>query len=531
MTCALVKPTSGYRTFSRLVSLSVRPSITTSTDVSLGNFAHHLSRRFVGTQASEGGRPQLPGFGPLHELELSHQLGFDEVNALRRRALVERARLAFERLHQPAQLLECGVCEAGAYFARVHELAIVVVADEQRSRQAAAFALAFQPAGDHELLAHAVLDLHPQAASPARFVRRVQLLAHDAFEAGLPARLEHGRPATFLMRRRLPRGAFELQSFQRLAPARIGFLQQGMSIAPHDVEKHVGDRDLLHLPSNLRLRGQPHALLDLLEAWAALLVERDDLSVEDDLGRAQRAAHRVYLGIARRDGLAGAAQQPNDSAFDVGLGTDSVPLELEAPRIVGRRRLAHDLGEHRLDALRHRLPIRILRRVHAVDHPVLAVRLEQHIAAQHSFSVQRDHYLAVRPLVGLVRAAVPDLHRATAVLALWDLTREVDVVQRVVLDVDGEVVLLGVGWYALGHRPGDEHPILLESEIPVQAARGMLLHDEPRRLGDLARHLGAGFRCFLEISLGLVLSQLAGHRSRLGHGRLFLVDGNRSRVA
>src|SRR5713101_6766766 len=99
MTCALVKPTSGYRTFSRLVSLSVRLSITTSTDVSLGNFAHHLAGRLVRPQSLERRRAQLPGFRPLHELELSHQLGLDEMNAFRRRAAIEWARLALERLH------------------------------------------------------------------------------------------------------------------------------------------------------------------------------------------------------------------------------------------------------------------------------------------------------------------------------------------------------------------------------------------------------------------------------------------------
>src|SRR5467141_4287500 len=128
-----------------------------------------------------------------------------------------------------------------------------------------------------------------------------------------------------------------------------------MAVLPHDVEKHVGDGDLLHLPANLRLRGQPHALLDLLEAWAALVVERDDLAVEDDLRRTQGATHGRNLRVARGDGLAAPAQQANDSALDVSLGTYPVPFELETPRIVWRRRFAEQLGEHRLDALRHRL--------------------------------------------------------------------------------------------------------------------------------------------------------------------------------
>jgi hypothetical protein len=39
----------------------------------------------------------------------------------------------------------------------------------------------------------------------------------------------------------------------------------------------------------------------------------------------------------------------------------------------------------------------------------------------------------------------------------------------------------------------------------------VFLDDEPRRLGLLARDLGAGFWSFLEISLGLVLRELPGH--------------------
>src|SRR5260370_7523769 len=118
----------------------------------------------------------------------------------------------------------------------------------------------------------------------------------------------------------------------------------------------------------------------------------------------------MYLRISRRDVLAAAAQQPDDSAIDVRLRPDAIPLELKAPHIVGRRRFAHDLGEHRLDALRRRLPVRILGRIHAVDHPVLAIGLEEHVPALHPLSLHRDHPLPIRPFVVLVAPAVPALH-------------------------------------------------------------------------------------------------------------------------
>jgi hypothetical protein len=45
----------------------------------------------------------------------------------------------------------------------------------------------------------------------------------------------------------------------------------------------------------------------------------------------------------------------------------------------------------------------------------------------------------------------------------------------------------------------------------------VLLDDEPRRLGLFAGDLGARFGGVLEITLGLVLGELFGHGSRLGH--------------
>src|SRR5258708_13834725 len=81
MTWPLVKPASGYRTFSRLVSLSVRPSIWTSTSVLLATFTHHLDRRLVRPQSLQFRRPQLLRVGAFQELELSHQIGFRNVRS------------------------------------------------------------------------------------------------------------------------------------------------------------------------------------------------------------------------------------------------------------------------------------------------------------------------------------------------------------------------------------------------------------------------------------------------------------------
>src|SRR5579859_1873172 len=199
MTWALVKPASGYRIFSRFVSLSVRSSIRTSTGVSLATFAHDLPRGLVRTQSLERGRPQLSGSGPFHELELCHELWLEEVGRLGWRAHVERVGLHLERLHQALQLLERRVGEAGPDLAGINEFAVPVVADQQRARLAAALALALQPAGDDQLQPVAVFDLDPRSAAPPGLVCGVELLRHDPFEAGFRARLEHRLAATFFV--------------------------------------------------------------------------------------------------------------------------------------------------------------------------------------------------------------------------------------------------------------------------------------------------------------------------------------------
>src|SRR6266566_3419377 len=151
--------------------------MTTSTAVSLAKLAHDLLRDLVGAKALEHRRAKLAAPRPLHELELADQPRLDEVRAFRGLPAVEWAGLVLQGLHELEELFEHRVREAGADLARIDEFTIVVVADQQRAGQAAA---------------------------PPRLVGRVELLAHDALEPRLPARLEHGRAASFLIRRRLP---------------------------------------------------------------------------------------------------------------------------------------------------------------------------------------------------------------------------------------------------------------------------------------------------------------------------------------
>ena len=155
--------------------------------------------------------------------------------------------------------------------------------------------------------------------------------------------------------------------------------------------------------------------------------------------RAERRPEPAQLGVAGRDVVAVAALEPQPAAVDVADRPHAVPLDLVGPLALVARQLAR-AREHRLDALRHRLAVRILGRIHAVDHPVVAAGPEQHVAAVQALAVEGDHHLVVAELVRLVGPAVPDLHRPGAVLAGRDVAVEVDVLERVVLGVDRQVV-------------------------------------------------------------------------------------------
>ncbi len=100
----------------------------------------------------------------------------------------------------------------------------------------------------------------------------------------------------------------------------------------------------------------------------------------------------------------------------------------------------------------------------------------------------RDRGERVLGLVQLPGAAVPHDHVAAAVLPARDDALEVEVVDRVVLDVDREVAGLGIQGRTLRHGPADEHAVHLEAEVVVQPPGPVPLHDEARRF---ARRGGA----------------------------------------
>ena len=252
-----------------------------------------------------------------------------------------------------------------------------------------------------------------------------------------------------------------------------------------------------------------HARLESLEARPALLVEGDDLAVEDEPARPLRAGELAHLRVARREVGEVAPLQRDVAVVREEDRADPVPLDLEAVVLLLRGQLAAAC-QHRRQPVRHGLVARVLGRIHAMDQPVLVARAEERVAAAHALAVEGRDHLAVAELLGIEGASVPDTHRARAVLALRDVALELEVLERMVLGPNREPVLVRVRRDPARQRPGGERALVLEAQVPVQAAGVVLLHDEARALRLLASApLGLG--CLLEVALAPIAAEPVRH--------------------
>ena len=291
----------------------------------------------------------------------------------------------------------------------------------------------------------------------------------------------------------------------------VGKVDERAAVEVEQVEDQVGDGAVGHPAPHGGRRSEVHAALKALEAGPAVLVEGDDLAIEHRLPGAERAAERAQLGVVRGDLAKVAALQSQLAALAVGDRAYAVPLELVCPSVLVGRQAGGEGGEHRLQLARHGLPLGVERGVHAVDHPVVAVGLEDRVPALHPLPGEGGDHLVVAELLGLVRAPVPDLDRPRSVLALRDLALEPEVLERMILGADGQSVLLRVLGDALRERPGRQGAVALEPQVPVQATRVVLVDDEAVALRALRLPAGAWLRGLLERPLLLVLAELLRH--------------------
>ena len=87
-----------------------------------------------------------------------------------------------------------------------------------------------------------------------------------------------------------------------------------------------------------------------------------------------------------------------------------------------------------------------------------------------------------RRVVGLVRlpgTEAPDDDVTAAVLPGRDHALEVDVLDRVVLDMHGEPFHRGIQGRAVRHRPAHQHSVDLKAQVVMQAPGPVPLHDKP----------------------------------------------------
>ena len=198
------------------------------------------------------------------------------------------------------------------------------------------------------------------------------------------------------------------------------------------------------------------------------------------------------------------------AAANVRERAEAVELHLVRPVVAvrqgGRKRCEHRLVLHRLGAVR--LGGRRILVVAADDQPVLLLAVEvrghERPGPVEAPPVQADLELPVLLLLEqLVRAVVPDLDAACAVLALRDLAVELRVLERVVLDVHRERAVACFERDALRHRPRQQDAVALEAEVVVQPAGVVSLHDEDRRVAVATAAEGLG--SLLRIALAAVV--------------------------
>ena len=129
--------------------------------------------------------------------------------------------------------------------------------------------------------------------------------------------------------------------------------------------------------------------------------------------------------------------------------------------------------------------------------------------------------------IGHPVAAVPELHRAAAILALGNGALEVAVVERMILGLHRQPLDLGIERRPLGHRPRQEDAVELEPEIVVQARGIVPLDDEAQFLGGGHGRLARRLVGLAEVALGAIggetvfaqrMQPIAFGRARYGLG-------------
>src|SRR5580704_5386214 len=166
----------------------------TFSSVVMSSLADHLRGGLVVAQTEEAGVAQATVASPLGEPDLGHELRLDpgHVPLFDRRWFGERRVGAPERPELGAEVVQRLGVEPGPDLARVLELFVPVVAEQERA-ELDARAPRLGEAADDELLPVLALELQPVARA-SRDVRAVRALGDEALPAFAARLLEVLRP-------------------------------------------------------------------------------------------------------------------------------------------------------------------------------------------------------------------------------------------------------------------------------------------------------------------------------------------------
>jgi hypothetical protein len=358
--------------------------------------------------------------------------------------------------------------------------------DERAERRPPA--LAARVAGDDHLLRLPQLQLVPVRRAAAGAVWRVGSLRDDAFELLLACGCKQRGAVVELRRDEDSRTATDdLLEAAPALPQRLADELLGVEL--EEVEEHEDGRAV--------------ALLQKREARPAAFVERADLAVENCVRCRDRTCRRSRdVTEPPREIVPVPARERHLAAGHGHDRAEAVPLRLVAPLLPERERLRGDREHGQVAAA-------AAARVLPEEEPVLGVSVER---GRHkrpltvqplSTKPHREPTVALL-LEQLVRPAIPDLDRARAVLPRGNDALEIGVLQRVVLDVNGEVPLALPKRDALRDRPTRERAVALEAEVVVQASCVVPL-DYEARVTRTCLPSAEGFRRLSAVTLALVL--------------------------
>ena len=157
-------------------------------------------------------------------------------------------------------------------------------------------------------------------------------------------------------------------------------------------------------------------------------------------------------------------------------------------------------------------PVGALAAIAVMAHP------HQHPAAMQLVAMQVEFQVALlEAALGIFRipsAAVPQLHRAAAILVLRDRAFEIAVVERMVLDFDRKPLVMRVKRRSSRDGPGLEHAVEFEPQIVMQARCGMLLDHEAALLRWSDLDVARGLRGLFEIALLAVGGKFSRRHNR-----------------